>query len=475
MKIYIANDHGGYEIKKKIMNYLIEKRNVVVNEGSDTTEIVRYPYYASKVAVAVSKGIANRGILICNSGIGMSIVANKYKGVRAAVVNDVETAKLTRLHNDSNVLCLAGKDLDFEKAKEIIDIWLETEFEGGRHNISLDLIDEIEQENLISSNWNDYDREALSRREDFYKNEWQNPVNILLDTDMLTDCDDVAALAMLLNLEKRGDANILGVTVSSANELSAPVTKAVLEFYNRGDVPVGAPEKGQGGFRNDSCFLQQIVDEFNPSIKTNSEAEIGYKLMRRVLANAKDNSVKIVTIGYLTNLAALLKSGADEISELTGEELIAKKVNEWVCMAGNFPDDPAIDNVNFTRDAENALYCVRNYKGRVTYVGRDIGHNIFVGDDFHKLTSPHPLRRSYELHRGRWGDNWDHHTADPSTILYSVYGLADRFEIQSGTITINDDCSFNWNPQKHSNAAYLLQKQIREETAKEINNIIMYG
>ena len=114
--------------------------------------------------------------------IGMSIVANKYKGVRAAVVNDIETAKLTRLHNDSNVLCLAGKNLSFDKAKEIVDVWLETEFEGGRHNISLDLVEEIEQENTIQSNWNDYDREAISRREDFYKTKWQNPVDILLDT-----------------------------------------------------------------------------------------------------------------------------------------------------------------------------------------------------------------------------------------------------------------------------------------------------
>ncbi len=475
MKIYIANDHGGYEIKKKIMNYLIEKRNTVVNEGSDTNEIVRYPYYASKVASAVSKGEADRGILICNSGIGMSIVANKYKGVRAAVVNDVETAKLTRLHNDSNILCLAGKDLSFEKAKEIVDIWLETEFEGGRHCISLDLIEQIEETNEIKSNWNEYDKEAASRREDFYKNEWTTPVNILLDTDMLTDCDDVAALAMLLNLEKRGDANLVGVTVSSGNELSAPVTKAILEFYGRGDVAVGAPEPGQGGMRRDSCFLQQITDEFNPSIKSNSEAEIGYKLMRRILAQAEDNSIKLVTIGYLTNLAALLKSGKDEISDLTGVELIEKKVNEWVCMAGNFPDDPAIDNVNFTRDAENALFCVRNYKGRITFIGRDIGHNIFVGDDFHNLESPHPLKRSYELHRGRWGDNWDHHTADPSTILYSVYGLADRFEIQSGSMTINDDCSFVWDPSTPSHMSYLLQKELRSETAKVINDIIMNG
>lgn len=475
MKIYIANDHGGYELKKKLMNYLISKKHTVVNEGSDTADIVRYPYYAAKVAFAVSNGEADRGILICNTGIGMSIAANKFKGVRASVIANTETAELTRKHNDSNVLCLPGKDLSFEQAKKIVDIWIETEFEGGRHCISLDLIKEIEQENKIQSNWNEYDREAITRRDEFFLNKPQSPVNILLDIDMLTDCDDVAAIAVLLNLEKCGDANILAVTVSSANELSAPTTQAVLEFYDRGDIPVGAPAKGQGGFRNDSCFLKPITDEFPHTIKSNAEAELGARVMRQALAGAEDNSVKIVTIGYLTNLAALLKSGADDISELSGPELIKKKVNEWVCMAGNFPDDPAYDNVNFTRDAENALYCVRNYKGRITFVGRDIGHNIFVGDDFHNLPEYHPLRRSYELHRGRWGDNWDHHTADPCTVLYAVYGCADRFEIQSGTMTIHDDCSFEWNPSEKSNIFYILQKQSRAKTAKEINEFIMRG
>ncbi len=471
VKIYIGNDHGGYYLKKQLMNYLKSKKHKVLNEGSDTTDIVRYPYFAARVARSVSIGEGDLGILICNSGIGMSIAANKFRGVRAAVVSDTESAMMTKKHNNSNILCLPGKNLDFETAREMVDTWIETDFEGGRHCISLDLIEQIEDDNEIKSNFNIYDKEASDRTPDFYKNH-QKP-NIILDTDMLTDCDDVAALTMLFNLEKQGVADVKAITVSSANELSAPTVNVVTEYMGRGDIPIGVPEKGQGGVRNDSCFLKPLTDEFPHTLKSGYDAPLGYKVMRKTLSDADDNSVKIVTIGYMTNLAALLKSPADEISELTGAELIDKKVNEWVCMGGNFPDDPAYDNVNFTRDLDNALYCLRHYKGRITFVGREIGHNIFVGNEFKTLKMPNPLYRSYELHRGRWGDDWDHHTADPSTILYAVFGIADRFEVQTGTMSINDDGSFAWDPEKQSNMAYLLQKQERGKTKKDIADIIM--
>ena len=148
MTVYIANDHGGYELKKKIMVHLQKKRIWVVNEGSDSLEIVRYPYYASRVASAISQKKAEFGILICNSGIGMSMIANKYKGVRAAVVHDEQSAMLTRKHNNANILCLGAKFVDEQTALKLVDLFLETEYEGSRHDISLGLIAQAEEENL---------------------------------------------------------------------------------------------------------------------------------------------------------------------------------------------------------------------------------------------------------------------------------------------------------------------------------------
>jgi ribose 5-phosphate isomerase B len=142
--IWIGNDHGGYELKLAILERFTQKKMDYFDVGSHSTAIVRYPYFAVKVAQAVSQGEAARGILICSSGIGMSIVANKFPGVRAALCTSTYMGKITRAHNDSNVLCLGGKITGTLEALDILEAWLTTAYEGGRHNISLGLLTEIE-------------------------------------------------------------------------------------------------------------------------------------------------------------------------------------------------------------------------------------------------------------------------------------------------------------------------------------------
>ena len=142
---HVGNDHGGYELKQSIMEHLKKRGIAYIDTGSSTREIVRYPYYAAKIAGAVSRGEADRGILICSTGIGMSILANRFKGVRASLCTDTYMAKMTRAHNDSNVLCLGGKVIGELEALDILDAWLDTEYEAGRHSISLELIGEAEE------------------------------------------------------------------------------------------------------------------------------------------------------------------------------------------------------------------------------------------------------------------------------------------------------------------------------------------
>ncbi len=145
-RIVIGNDHGGYEAKLEIVKHLKEKGIEVVNVGSDSTKIVRYPAYARKVAGAVARGECERGILVCSTGIGMSIAANKIRGVRASVCTSHYMGMMTRQHNDSNVLCLGGKITGTCELLDIVDAWIDNDYVGGRHDISLGLIGEMEDE-----------------------------------------------------------------------------------------------------------------------------------------------------------------------------------------------------------------------------------------------------------------------------------------------------------------------------------------
>jgi len=133
MKISLGADHRGFELKEKIKKYLTELGHEITDFGTGSTEPVDYPDFGFKVAESVARGESDFGITFCWTGNGMNIVANKVKGVRSAVCLNEEMAGLTRGHNDANVLALASKFVSEEMAKKILDVWLSTDFEGGRH------------------------------------------------------------------------------------------------------------------------------------------------------------------------------------------------------------------------------------------------------------------------------------------------------------------------------------------------------
>jgi ribose 5-phosphate isomerase B len=146
MKLAIGSDHGGWELKEEIIKYLKTIKDIeLVDYGTVGTDSVDYPDFGKTVAQAVSGKNADRGILICGTGIGMSIVANRYPGVRAALCHDHFTAQMSRLHNDANVLVMGARVVGKGVAMEILKAWLETKFEAGRHQKRLDKIQEIEQ------------------------------------------------------------------------------------------------------------------------------------------------------------------------------------------------------------------------------------------------------------------------------------------------------------------------------------------
>lgn len=142
IKIAIGSDHGGFEYKASIIKALQVKGYDVVDMGTYSPVSCDYPIIAKKVARAVAKGDFEKGILVCGTGIGMSMAANKVKGIRAAVCGDTFSARATRAHNNANILCLGQRVVGEGLALDIVDIWLTTKFEGGRHERRVNMIEE---------------------------------------------------------------------------------------------------------------------------------------------------------------------------------------------------------------------------------------------------------------------------------------------------------------------------------------------
>ena len=141
LRIVIGSDHGGYEYKEQIVSHLKDKGYECVDVGTYSTDSCDYPVIARAVTTKITTGEADRGILICGTGIGMSIVANKVKGIRAALCGDTFSARASRAHNNSNVLCLGERVIGINLAMDIVDIWLESKFEGGRHQRRVDMME----------------------------------------------------------------------------------------------------------------------------------------------------------------------------------------------------------------------------------------------------------------------------------------------------------------------------------------------
>jgi ribose 5-phosphate isomerase B len=146
MKIALGSDHGGYSLKQSLIPFLQERDIQVADAGTNNSEdSVDYPDFAERVALLVSHGEVDCGILVCGTGIGISIAANKVPGIRAALVTDVFMARMAKEHNNANILVLGGRVLDEQKACDLVGAWLDAAFEGGRHQGRLDKIAEIEK------------------------------------------------------------------------------------------------------------------------------------------------------------------------------------------------------------------------------------------------------------------------------------------------------------------------------------------
>lgn len=147
-KITVGCDHAAYELKCKVIAHLQKRGVEVIDVGTHSTESCNYPDFAHAVCKNIQDGVTELGILICGTGIGMSMAANKHKGIRAAACSDTFSARLTRLHNDANVLCFGERVVGMGLAFDLVDSFIDTDFEGGKHKVRVDMITAIENQEL---------------------------------------------------------------------------------------------------------------------------------------------------------------------------------------------------------------------------------------------------------------------------------------------------------------------------------------
>lgn len=295
-------------------------------------------------------------------------------------------------------------------------------------------------------------------------------IAVILDMDMESDVDDVGALAMLHALADSGETDILGVVVCAKNPWSILCADRVNTYFNRKNLPLGQL-RGPGVDR-ESQYARQIAEEFPGTLQNSDDAPEAVAQYRRILSEQPDNSVVILSIGYLTNLRDLILSDPDEYSNLDGQQLVKQKVSLWVCMGGQFPSGR---EANIRWDTEASIEAINKWPTEIIFSGWEIGL-MDTGENILDLPESNPVRRAYELFDRIPHKNWDQVAG-----LYAVRGLnngpaAHYWELSDpGRIVINSsDGSNTWEQDPSGTHRYLIQVGSDDEIAREINSLMMH-
>ncbi|MGD0754782.1 MAG: nucleoside hydrolase [Bacteroidales bacterium] len=283
------------------------------------------------------------------------------------------------------------------------------------------------------------------------------PVKIIFDTDFGPDYDDVGALAFLHAMADSGKADILATISSNKQELVAPSINVINTYFGRSELPVGAPKTNGVNLGSSQHWADSIVSKYPHSIKSTSKTADAVYIYRRELSNQSDTSVTIITVGFLTNLYNLLKSKPDNISPLTGEELVIKKVKRLVSMAGRFPEGKEF---NIYMDSVASKYVYENWPGEVIFTGFEIGSEIHTGLKLIKSEIKNsPVKDVFRISIPLSAEDKDGRMSwDETAVLIGVYGTDGFFDTVRGKIIINTDGSNKWENTPDGKQFYVKQK-----------------
>ena len=274
-------------------------------------------------------------------------------------------------------------------------------------------------------------------------------VPLILDTDMSHDVDDVAALAMIHAFANNGEADLRAVVTNSNSHhnRSASTVDVINTYYNRPNIPIGV-SKVADLHQDDSWYGGTLHTEFPHDTLSDDQVADAVDVLRETLAAAEDNSITYVSIGYLVNMASLLRSEPDEYSGLNGTELVQQKVKETVIMGGQYPYHST--EWNFSRNRpEDTQFVVDNWPTRTVFSGSEVGWQMYSGTSLQDAPDSNPVKRTYEISYGFDTPNNTltdgYHTWDQTAVLWAVRGDQDLWNrVDYGFNQVNDDGSSQW-------------------------------
>ena len=302
-----------------------------------------------------------------------------------------------------------------------------------------------------------------------------NRVAIIFDSDMGPDFDDVGAITILHALAAKGECEILATVASDGYPYIATTLEVFNRYFGKPNIPIGVPGSDAPAFSCPNHWNDSLVVKYLPKLKTNKDYPAATEVYRKVLADQNDKSVVIVTVGFLSNLADLLKSGPDQYSLLSGKELVAKKVKKLVAMAGGFPEG---NEFNINQDAKASVYTINNWPTPILFSGFEIGVKIMTGQKVATQgTKGSPVQWAYKYclsnYENRQSENrnsWDH-----TAVLCAVRNPEKYFYVVgNGTFVCNPDGSNTWNADKNSNHSFLVHKYPYQKIAGILDDLMLY-
>lgn len=302
-----------------------------------------------------------------------------------------------------------------------------------------------------------------------------SPEKIIFDTDMGPDYDDVGAIAILHALADLGECEILATLASDGHPSIAPTIEMFNRYYGKGGIPVGIPDNDVANFTASNNWNDSLLVRFAPDLKSKTDYPKASEIYRKVLASQPDKSVTIVTVGFTTNLAELLKTGNDDYSPLSGVELVKKKVKKWVAMAGRFPEGREF---NVFIDSVSSSYVLERWPTPILFSGFEIGERIFTGSKVaEKNDQNNPVSWAYRYNLATYENKpvKNRMSWDQTAVLCAIRDPERYFYVCGpGKIIVNPSGYNNWDPDSTKDHYFLVHKYPYQDISDTLEGLMMY-